>query len=129
MKCYNHPEREGVAICRACGKALCHDCATETEAGFACPGKCTDSLLEDRKIHTELGVHLRKAKRASRLGSLFSVGMGLLFILFSTMGYGLVYNFILFVGIGFTVYGFVALLVDLIIFIKHGKNRSRNRSS
>jgi len=129
MKCYNHPEKDSVAICRACGKALCHDCAAETEAGLSCPGKCAESLLEDRKVHTELGFHLKKAKRASRLGSFFSVGMGLLFILFSTMGFGLVYNFILLIGIGFTVYGMVALLVDLIIFIKHGKNRSRKRSS
>jgi len=129
MKCYNHPEKDSVAVCRACGKALCHDCAAETEVGFSCPGKCTDALLEDKRVHTELGIYLKKAKRASRLGSFFSIGMGLLFILFSTMRFGLVYNFILFIGIGFTFYGMVALFVDLIIFIKHGKDRSRNRSS
>lgn len=40
MKCYNHPEKDASAICRACGKALCSICANDLGRGIACKGRC-----------------------------------------------------------------------------------------
>jgi hypothetical protein len=125
LKCYNHPEKDGVAICQACGRVLCHECVRETDAGIACRGECTESLRAEKKLQTELGFHLQNVKRSARLSSFFSIGMGILFILFSNMGFGLVYNFVLLLGIGFTLYGSVALLVNMIIFLKQQKRSKR----
>ena len=39
MKCYNHHDRDAFAVCKACGKALCLECAEEYKNEFI----CTDS--------------------------------------------------------------------------------------
>lgn len=45
MKCFNHPEKDAVAICKSCNKALCHECASEVTNGIACKGKCEEEVL------------------------------------------------------------------------------------
>jgi len=117
MKCYNHPDKDGVAICRACGKALCRECGQETGNGFACQQRCATNLSEVQELHTRQAQHLRNMKRMNFLGFFFSIGMGLLFIYFSFMGYGIVYDLILLLGIGFTGYGVIAVLINIVIFI------------
>ena len=36
MKCYNHHDRDAFAVCKACGKALCLECAEEYKSEFIC---------------------------------------------------------------------------------------------
>jgi hypothetical protein len=62
MKCYNHPEREAVAVCRACGRAVCHDCGPETENGFACQQRCAVTLSVRKEDYTRQFAHLRNTK-------------------------------------------------------------------
>ena len=126
MKCYNHPERNPVAICKACGKAICHECSQETESGIACQQNCVDSLIEKKKLQTKLATHLNNLRRQSLLGSLFSIGMGIIFIYFSTRGFGLVYDFVFLLGIGFMIYGTVAQFVNMLIFLKN-RNTQRKK--
>jgi len=124
MKCYNHQERDGVAVCKACGKAVCHECAQESEEGIACQQSCIDSLAIKKELYAKQAAHLKNMKRMSILGSFFSIGMGILFIYFSSQGYGLVYDFIFVLGIGFTVYGIASQLVNMLIFFISRKHRS-----
>jgi len=124
MKCYNHQERAGVAVCKACGKAVCHECAQESEEGIACQQSCIDSLVIKKELYAKQAAHLKNMKRMSILGSFFSIGMGILFIYFSSQGYGLVYDFIFVLGIGFTVYGIASQLVNMLIFFISRKHRS-----
>ena len=36
MKCYNHNDRDGFVVCKACGKALCLECAEEYKNSYVC---------------------------------------------------------------------------------------------
>ena len=36
MKCYNHHDRDAFAVCKACGKALCLECAEEHKNFYVC---------------------------------------------------------------------------------------------
>ena len=36
MKCYNHHDRDAFAVCKACGKALCLECAEEYKDFYIC---------------------------------------------------------------------------------------------
>lgn len=36
MKCYNHHDRDAFAVCKACGKALCLECAEEHKGFYVC---------------------------------------------------------------------------------------------
>lgn len=125
MNCFNHPEKNSVAICKACGKAICHECALETEDGIACQQSCSNSLSKKNELYKKQAAHLKNMKRLSLLGSFFSIGMGILFIYFSYQGFGLVYDFIFLLGVGFTVYGIVAQFVNMLIFFKTKRNSNR----
>ena len=122
MKCFNHLEREAVAICKACGKAVCQECGLETENGIACQQSCINSLSKKEDLYTKQAAHLKNLKRMNLLGSFFSIGMGILFIYFSSQGFGLVYDFVFLLGIGFIVYGIMAQFVNMLIFFKTKKN-------
>ena len=118
MKCFNHPAGEAVAICKACSKAVCAECVLETEHGVACKQSCVKSLSEKNELYTLQAAHLKNIKRMNVLGSFFSLGMGILFIYFSSQGFGIVYDFIFLMGAGFAVYGIMAQLVNLAMFLK-----------
>ena len=124
MKCYTHPERDSVAICKACGKAICHECAQESKDGIACQQSCINSLSKKEDLYTKQAANLKNLKRMNLLGSFFSIGMGLLFIYFSSQGFGLVYDFVFLLGIGFIVYGIMAQFVNMLIFFKTKKIRN-----
>ena len=118
MKCYNHPEKDAVAVCKACGKAVCHACGLKTANGFVCQQSCAESLAEFNKLQIKQAAHLKNIKRLNLLGSFFSICMGLVFMYFSSLGYGVVYNFVLLLGLGFALYGVVAQIVNMVIFFK-----------
>jgi len=42
MKCFYHPERDAVGVCKSCGKGLCGECAAEVGGKLACKDKCED---------------------------------------------------------------------------------------
>lgn len=128
MKCFRHIEKEAVAVCRACGKAVCPECAIESENGIACRQSCAESLAEKKKLNTKQAEHLRSMKRMNFLGSFFSIGIGMLFIYFSFNGIGLVYDLIFLLGAGFTVYGIMAQLINMVIFLKLKKNKPHEKS-
>lgn len=45
MKCFNHSEKDAIAICKSCNKGLCKECAIELENGIACKGKCEEEVI------------------------------------------------------------------------------------
>ena len=119
MKCFNHHAKEAVAICKACGKAICPECALVSENDITCRQSCAQTLSEKNALHTKQIAHFKNLRRMNILGSVFSIGMGILFIYFSSLGFGLVYDFVFLLGVGFAVYGIMAQLVNMVIFFKN----------
>lgn len=50
MKCYYHPDKDAVGICKSCQKGICKDCLVDFGTGIACKGKCEEEV----KILNEL---------------------------------------------------------------------------
>ena len=73
MNCYYHHSSTAVGICRACGRALCPDCAGGSERGLACKGRCEDEV---RKITGAIAASSRGLAGIS----VFFFVTGLLFI-------------------------------------------------
>ena len=46
MECFNHPEKNAVAICQACGRALCKECQNVLEGHILC-----SSCLKETPSH------------------------------------------------------------------------------
>jgi hypothetical protein len=40
MRCFYHPDREAVGLCKNCAKGLCAESAVDLGDGLACPGSC-----------------------------------------------------------------------------------------
>lgn len=42
MRCFYHPEKDAVALCKSCGKGVCSDCCVDLGKGVACRGRCEE---------------------------------------------------------------------------------------
>jgi len=42
MKCFNHRNSDSIAICKACGKALCSECIADLGHSISCKGSCEE---------------------------------------------------------------------------------------
>jgi hypothetical protein len=125
MKCFNHPAREAVAICRACGRAVCPECSLESVNSIACRQSCVTALSEKKELEAKQADHLKNIKRMNSLGSFFSIAVGILFVYFSSLGFGAVYDFIFLLGAGFAVYGIMAQLINLLMIFKSRGSKHR----
>lgn len=88
MKCYNHPSTDGVAVCKSCGRAICHDCCAEVETSCACKGRC-EGDVGDINVMLKRGRSVyQKTGGAYRRNAGILLLMGILFA--SIGGYSLV---------------------------------------
>ena len=87
MKCYNHEDREAVAICAHCGKALCRECVTTAmESRLVCSEYCAGRVAADLEI---IAAGRNKNLRQSKAGAYFFFVVGCVFAIAG------VYNFLL----------------------------------
>ena len=84
---------------------------------FCLPTKLRQNPFWKKDLLAKIAAHLNTIKRINFLGALFSISMGILFIYFSFLGFGLVYNFVFRLGISFAVYGIITQLINVIIFL------------
>ncbi len=79
MKCFNHPDKDAVGICKNCNKGLCKDCIVEVENGIACKETCVEevklinSLINRNKksYGNVAGAHYKNAYIYGGLGLVF----------------------------------------------------------
>jgi len=46
MICFSHQDKQGVGVCKSCGKAVCQDCVIEFSKGLACSAACEKDAKE-----------------------------------------------------------------------------------
>jgi hypothetical protein len=79
MRCFNHAEIHGVAICKSCGRALCHDCVVEIGTATACKGRCEAAVARQNDIiERSQSVYPKTASTYVRTG-VFVILMGAAF--------------------------------------------------
>lgn len=80
MRCFNHSEREAVAICKSCNKGLCKECAVEVDNGIACKGKCEEEVIFlNQMLQKSKGVH-NKTAQSLYTACFIYFAMGVVFI-------------------------------------------------
>ena len=80
MKCFNHPQSDGVAICKSCGRALCHDCHAEVETGSACKSRCESDVEDLNVIIKRSKSAYQKTGGAYRRNGIVILVLGLVFL-------------------------------------------------
>lgn len=79
MKCYYHPEKDAVALCKSCHRALCRDCASEVPNGVACKGKCEEeAMFLNEMVQRNKGLYAKTANTYYR-SALINLIMALVF--------------------------------------------------
>lgn len=114
MKCFNHTSIDAVALCKSCGKSICHDCLEEIENGIACKGTCVQRAIEinemtDKTIKMMPSTENIMKSTGSFAGPLFFLASG---TIFSVVGLKEL-DFIFYLGVVFLLYGIYNLVVAL----------------
>lgn len=87
MKCFRHPIDDAVALCTACAKGICRECAVDLTRGTACKGDCeieVRRLIDLRDFSFAQPAQLRSILARSRStmvrSSLYSGAIGAAFL-------------------------------------------------
>ena len=83
MRCYNHHEKEAVAICRSCGRAVCPGCAAEVEKAVACRDRCESDVSTILSLNRNALQFAKGTKQARYLGPTMFLVLG---AMLTTMG-------------------------------------------
>jgi hypothetical protein len=80
VKCYNHHEKEAVAICKNCHKALCDDCLSDVGNGIACRNSCEDRVLALNALQRKGENALKRSSKSFYGLAAFLFLMGIIFL-------------------------------------------------
>ncbi len=81
MLCFYHGDVEAVAICKSCGRGICHDCYAEVGTGSACRNRCESEVTAINELQLRGRTAYKKASSAYFwFGVVFSI-LGLVTIL------------------------------------------------
>lgn len=48
MRCFIHPEKEAISVCKNCGKAMCADCSAFSGHNGICPECRLEEFIQER---------------------------------------------------------------------------------
>ncbi len=86
MKCFYHPEKDAIAICKNCFKAICEDCITEVQNGAACKNSADNCVTEVERLDRFLERSKIMAERTSFAFSRSMIFTGVLGLFFFLIG-------------------------------------------
>ena len=109
MRCFVHHDHEAIGICRACGKALCPDCAVDLGHAICCRGACEEETRKARAL-TIRSRELLKAQQRNR----FFMPAYWIFMCIVAMGFGLSngVNSATAMGAGCGIFGIILYLIN-----------------
>lgn len=85
MKCSNHPDAEGSAVCIHCGRALCSACITKSESNrIVCSTACASALLSAEQALDSLRT---KSASSYRSNGYFMIAIAVVFVGFTILAY------------------------------------------
>ena len=117
MRCFVHHDHEAIGICRACGKALCPDCAVDLGHAICCRGACEE---ETRKMRA-LTIRSRELLKAQQRNRFFAPAY-LIFFGILGVGFGLSqrdwFNFLTAMGACFAIFGIRLYLINRRLYKK-----------
>lgn len=75
MKCFNHEIQESVGFCKHCHKALCRECAINTNFGLTCKGQCEQ---EQKDVNELIEFNKSRLKRFKKIGGFYQIAIYIL---------------------------------------------------
>jgi hypothetical protein len=107
MRCFNHPDREAVGLCKACNKGLCAACTTDLDHGLACKNKHEAAVQLLENLITRSAKVYSVTPKSRFIAPLFYGFVGLIFVFFGYAQGGIL-DLPFLLGVGFLVYAVIA---------------------
>lgn len=80
MKCFNHSTAEAVAVCKSCGRALCHDCTTEVGLSCSCKNRCESVVATANDLMERGRTAYQKTSGLQYRNGIFIILLGVTFL-------------------------------------------------
>ena len=90
MRCFTHSDVEAVALCKACGRGLCHSCVATVGRSCACLNRCESDVSAQSDIIQRGRTAYQKTASVYFRNGIFVVLMGVAFCIlgFSESSHG-----------------------------------------
>jgi hypothetical protein len=111
MRCFNHPERDAIGVCKGRSQGICIDCSADLGHGLACRDKHEQNVEMLNAMIVRSSLVQVTTTRAKYAAPAFTAFMGLLFLRYGYVREGLG-GFLTLLGIGFLVYSLVLFLAN-----------------
>jgi sulfite exporter TauE/SafE len=119
MRCYYHPEKPAVGICKHCQRGLCNDCAAVIEDVLACKNRHEEEVLAMEQLTAR---NIFQSKRVSSAYTRNAIFYGLVGTLFT--GFGLYqYPFLGLQAVFFILIGLFLLYAAVANYFEARKHR------
>lgn len=77
MRCFNHNDKEAIAICINCGKAFCGSCCIQSPTGrIVCSMECQSSI---QKTEQTLEIIRKRTSLTGKVSGIFIILAGIVF--------------------------------------------------
>ena len=86
MRCFTHSDVEAVALCKACGRALCHNCVATVGRASACKDRCEGDVSAQSDIIERGRTTYQKTASVYFRNGIFVVLMGVAFCILGLSG-------------------------------------------
>lgn len=114
MKCFNHSQSDGVAVCKSCGRSLCHECYTEIGTGSACKSRCEADVEDLNIIIKRSKSAYQKTGGAYRRNGIVMLVLGLVFFFIGIIpvitGRGYATIFLAIMGLLFVIWSYFSFV-------------------
>ena len=92
MKCFSHPDRDAVGVCKSCQKGVCGGCAIDLGKGLACRTTCEAdvrgliSLIDANMKMSPVGMKVWQSQPSTMTWTAAScIALGLTFTLWAAL--------------------------------------------
>jgi hypothetical protein len=79
MRCFYHGDVDAVAICKSCGRGICHDCSAEVGTSVARRNRCEDEVASLNDLLQRNKSTFQKASAIYTRSGIFLTALGVIF--------------------------------------------------
>lgn len=110
MYCFIHTDTEAAAVCKKCGKAMCHNCSAYSGNTGICPA-CRKEEFENERSQNY--IYKKEEIKGIVVAAVIALVVLIIGIVFMTLGSIFLYAGLIVLGVG--------IIVFTVIFVKKGR--------
>lgn len=112
MRCFIHPLKDAIGICRSCSRFLCSDCMVEIGRGLACKDSCEQDVKDINEVIHKGKLICKNSKSSCYVHAGFYSLIGLVFICYPLFIGPPLFEFMLPIGGVFILFAILQFIME-----------------